>query len=341
MKNALEKLIVGQHLTDEEAEFVMDRIMGGEATPAQIAAFLTAMRFKGETVEEITGLVRSMRKHAIPVVTGLKGILDTCGTGGSGIPKFNISTASAFVTAAAGVPIAKHGNRAMSGKSGSADVLQALGINIEMTAEQAKHCLENVGICFLFAPLYHQSMKHAVGPRRELGFKTVFNILGPLTNPAGARRQVIGTFSPALLEKMARVLEQLGAEHVMVVHGSDGLDEITVTGPTHVAELKDGNLALYEIRPEEFGLQTYPLREIVGGNPETNANIIRRVLNGEKGATRDIVVLNSAASLYVAGKVPSLQEGVFMAQDLIDSGKAQSVLDRLIEFSNRFVKELA
>ncbi|MFC4768936.1 anthranilate phosphoribosyltransferase [Effusibacillus consociatus] len=341
MKEILEKLIVGEHLTDAEAEHVMDQIMGGEATPAQIASFLTAMRVKGETVEEITGLVRSMRKHATPVVSGVEGILDTCGTGGSGISKFNISTASAFVTASAGVPIAKHGNRAMSGKSGSADVLQALNVNIELTAEQAKDCLENAGICFMFAPLYHQSMKHAVGPRRELGFKTVFNILGPLTNPAGAKRQVIGVFSAALLEKIARVLQALGAEHVMVVHGSDGLDEITVTGPTQVAELRGGQLDVYEIHPEDFGLQVYHPEDLIGGTPDKNADIIRRVLQGEKGAARDIVVLNSAASLYVAGKADSIRDGVVMAQNLIDSRLALGTLQRLIEVSNRFVRELA
>ncbi|WP_018133252.1 anthranilate phosphoribosyltransferase [Effusibacillus pohliae] len=341
MRAVLEKLIAGCDLTDAEAEQVMDQIMQGQATPVQIASFLTAMRVKGETVEEITGLVRSMRKHATPVITGVEGILDTCGTGGSGIPKFNISTAAAIVTAAAGVPIAKHGNRAMSGKSGSADVLQALGVNIELNPYQARICLEQAGICFMFAPLYHQSMKHAVGPRRELGFKTVFNILGPLTNPAGARRQVIGTFSGGLLEKMARVLHALGAEHVMVVHGSDGLDEITVTGPTQVAELKSGKVELYEIHPEQFGLPVYPLEAIVGGGPETNALIVRRVLNGETGATRDIVVLNAAASLYVAGKTASLQEGVQLAQSLIDSGRARLTFERLVEVSNRFVKELA
>ncbi|GAX89740.1 anthranilate phosphoribosyltransferase [Effusibacillus lacus] len=341
MKEILAKLIEGTDLTEAEAEQVMDQIMGGQATHAQIAGFLTAMRTKGETVEEITGLVRSMRRHATPVLTDFQTVIDTCGTGGSGIPKFNVSTAAAFVTASAGVPIAKHGNRAMSGKSGSADVLQALKVNIELTPQQAFTCLKEAGICFMFAPLYHQSMKHAVGPRRELGFKTVFNILGPLTNPAGAKRQVIGTFSPSLPEKMARVLQRLGAEHVLVVHGSDGLDEITVTGPTQVAELKEGKIQLFEIHPEEFGLKVYSPEQIAGGTPDVNADILRGVLNGRRGAARDIVVINAAASLYVAGRADSLKQGVELAQELIDSGKARATLERLIDVSNRFVKELA
>ncbi|BCJ85399.1 anthranilate phosphoribosyltransferase [Effusibacillus dendaii] len=340
MKTELEKLVNGEDLTDTQAEQVMDQIMSGEATPSQIAGFLTALRVKGETVDEITGFVRSMRRHAIPVVSGIEGLLDTCGTGGSGVNKFNVSTASAFVLAAAGVPIAKHGNRAASGKAGSADVLQALGVNIELNAEEARKCLETAGICFMFAPLFHQSMRHAVGPRRELGFKTVFNILGPMTNPAGAKRQVIGTFSPLLLEKMARVLANMGAEHVMVVYGSDGLDEITVTGPTQVAELKHGRIELYEIEPQQFGLSTYEPSEIEGGDPTVNANLIRRVFAGETGGPRDIVVLNAAAGLYVAGKAASIQEGVDLAEAIIDSGKAQQKLDQLVEVSNGFVKEL-
>jgi anthranilate phosphoribosyltransferase len=341
MQKILEKLVKGCDLTVREAEQVMDQIMSGEATPAQIAGFLTAMRIKGETVEEITGLVKSMRKHATPLLTGLEGILDTCGTGGSGFDKFNISTAAAFVASAAGVPIAKHGNRAMSGRSGSADVLQALDVNIELDAEQARYCLEKTGICFMFAPIFHKSMKHAVGPRRELGFKTVFNILGPLTNPAGAKRQVIGTFSPSLTEKMALVLKALDAEHVLVVHGSDGLDEITVTGPTRVAELRNGSVNVYDIDPVSLGLPVYKAEDIKGGSPETNAKIIRQVLSGKKGAARDIVVINAAASLYVAGKADSLQDGVYLAQNLIDSGKALEKLNQLAALSNRLVRELA
>lgn len=341
MKQILTRLIEGEHLSLAEAEQVMDQIMGGEVTTAQIAGFLTALRMKGETVDEIAGLVRSMRKHAVPVISEFPDILDTCGTGGSGLSKFNVSTAAAFVTAAAGIPIAKHGNRAMSGKSGSADVLQALGINIELTAAQANECLREAGVCFMFAPLYHQSMKHAVVPRRELGFKTVFNILGPLTNPAGAKRQVIGVFSPLLLEKVARVLQVLDSDHVMVVHGSDGLDEITVTGSTKVAELRNAAITQYEIHPEEVGLQVYSAAEIAGGSPEHNALIMRNVFAGERGAYRDIVVLNAAASLYVSGIASSLRSGVELAEAMIDSGKARETLEHLTDVSNRFEKELA
>lgn len=341
MKDFLAKLIDGGSLTQTEAEHAMDAIMQGTASQAQIAGFLTALRVKGETVDELTGFVRSMRKHAVPMLTGLEQVLDTCGTGGSGIAKFNISTASAFITAAAGVPIAKHGNRAVSGRSGSADVLQALGVNIDVSPEAAKQCLQEIGICFMFAPLYHQSMKHAAGPRKELGFKTVFNVLGPLSNPAGAKRQVVGAFSQHLLNKMAQVLQALGTEHAMLVHGSDGLDEITVTGKTFVAEVKDGKLKEYEIHPEEFGLRVYAPHEIIGGGPETNAAVIRRIFDGETGAARDIVVFNAAAGLYAAGKAPDLQTGVELAQYLIDSGKAKNKLDLLVYTSRAYHKELA
>jgi anthranilate phosphoribosyltransferase len=341
MKPILSRIIAGNHLSMEEAEQVMDRIMEGEATVSQIAGFLTALRMKGETVEEIAGLVRSMRKHAVSGIIDAPDVLDTCGTGGSGISKFNVSTAAAFVTAAAGIPIAKHGNRAISGKSGSADVLQALGVNIELTPAHANECLRETGICFMFAPLYHQSMKHAMIPRKELGFKTVFNILGPLTNPAGAKRQVIGVFSPLLLEKVAQVLQLLGSERVMVVHGSDGLDEITVTGPTQVVELKKNRIFQYEIDPKELGLGVYAAADMEGGAPEHNASIMRNVLLGEKGAYRDVVVLNAAASIYVFGKASSLQEGVSIAQSMIDSGKAYATLQRLLEVSHRHGKELA
>lgn len=341
MKQILSRIIEGNHLSLQEAEQVMDQIMGGEATVSQIAGLLTALRIKGETVEEIAGFVRSMRKHAAEVISDVPDLLDTCGTGGSGISKFNVSTTAAFVAAAAGIPVAKHGNRAISGKSGSADVLQALGVNIELTPTHARQCLREAGICFMFAPLYHQSMKHAMIPRKELGFKTVFNILGPLTNPASAKRQVIGVFSPILLAKVAQVLQLLGSERVMVVHGSDGLDEITVTGPTRVAELENGRIIEYEIDPKELGLAAYAAAEIAGGSPEENALIMRNVLLGEKGAYRDIVVLNAAASIYVSGKASSLQEGVQISQLMIDSGQAYATLQRLAEVSHRHEKELA
>lgn len=341
MKQFLDRLVEKDHLTVLEAENVMDQIMEGKATPVQIAGFLTALRMKGETVEEIVGLVRSMRKHATPVITDVPQVLDTCGTGGSGISKFNVSTAAAFVTAAAGVPIAKHGNRAMSGKSGSADVLQALGVNIEMTPGHVTECLKQAGICFMFAPIYHQSMKHAAVPRKELGIKTVFNILGPLTNPAGAKRQVIGVYDTGLVHKIASVLKVLGSEHVMVVHGSDGLDEITVTGPTLAAELNNGQICTFEIKPEDLGLKQYSSQEIAGGSPEQNAAIIQQVFRGEKGAYRDMVTANAAAGIYVAGKASTLREGVRLAEDILDSGEARYSLERLIDVSNQRVRELA
>jgi anthranilate phosphoribosyltransferase len=280
-----------------------------------------------------------MRKNSKYVSTDVSGLLDICGTGGSGIYKFNISTVASIITASAGVPIAKHGNRQMSGKTGgSADVLEELGVNIDLTSEQARVCLEQTGICFLFAPLYHQSMKHAIVPRKELGFKTVFNILGPLTNPAGAKCQLIGVFSPSYLEKMARVLQTLGSEWAMIVHGTDGLDEITITGTTKVAELKEGKIDFYEINPEELGLEAYSLADIAGGSSATNATIIQNVLNGERGAYRDIASINAGASLYVANKVFSLRDGVRLAQELINSGKARTVLQDLISFTNSLRK---
>jgi anthranilate phosphoribosyltransferase len=343
IQQALQRVIAGNHLTMREAEAVMGEIMSGQASPAQIAGLLTALRIKGETPDEIAGFAKTMRRFSLAVETGIHGLVDTCGTGGDGAKTFNISTAASFVAAAAGVPVAKHGNRAVSSKSGSADVLSELGVIVEQTPEYAVECLKQTGICFLFAPLYHQAMKHAAAPRRELGFRTVFNILGPLTNPAGAKRQVIGTFSPDLPLKLASVLQILGSEHALIVHGRDGLDEISITGETYVAELKNGEISTYTITPERVGLSRHPLSSILGGTPYENAEIIRRVLQGERGGPRDIVVFNAAASIYVAGKAETLEHGVYLAEQAIDSGKAHAVLARLCEISRKHAvqKELA
>jgi anthranilate phosphoribosyltransferase len=344
MKSALQMVIGGGTLSLEEAEAVMGKIMAGEASDAQIAGLLTALRMRGETVEEIAGFVRAMRSYARKVETPLTGFVDTCGTGGDGAETFNISTTASFVAAAAGVLIAKHGNRSVSSRSGSAEVLQELGVNVELTPEQVAVCLERVGIAFMFAPLYHHSMKHAIGPRRELGFRTVFNVLGPLTNPAGAKRQVIGCYHPDLVEKMAQVLAELGTEHVLVVHGLDGLDELTVTGPTKVAEVRGHRVErVFEVTPEEVGLACYHSEELKGGDPRDNAEIARQILGGATGAKRDIVLLNAAATIYVGGKAESLAEGVQLARQALDSGQALDLLHRLAALTQELNrrKELA
>ncbi|MCX7568874.1 anthranilate phosphoribosyltransferase [Tumebacillus sp. DT12] len=331
IKQALHTVISGGTLTAEVAERTMSGIMSGEATHAQIAGLLTALRMRGETVEEITGFARAMRHHAAKVVTAVPDLVDTCGTGGDGADTFNISTTASFVAAAAGAKIAKHGNRSVSSRSGSADVLMALGVNVDLSPEQAAECLEDLGISFMFAPLFHQSMKHAMAPRRELGFRTVFNVLGPLTNPAGAARQVIGTFAPDLVEKMAAALAALGTEHALVVHGEDGLDELTVTGPTKIAEVRNGVVErVFTLTPEEVGLERHAAEELSGGEAPENAAITLDILRGKKGARRDIVLLNAAATLYVSGSADTIEQGVRLASDAIDSGKALDMLNALV-----------
>lgn len=334
IKHAIQKLIERKDLSEEEAMGAMDCIMEGAATPAQIAAFVTALRMKGETIEEITGCARVMRLKAERITLDLPYYIDIVGTGGDGADTFNISTASAFVAAAGGVAVAKHGNRAVSSRSGSADVLEALGIDIEITPLQAKENIEKLGIGFMFAPRYHKSMKHAAGPRRELGIRTIFNILGPLTNPAEAKGQVLGVFDERLTRPMAQVLHNLGVEKALVIHGMDGLDEITTTGATRVAELKDGKITEYSIRPEFFGITMASLEEIRGGTPQENGIILTRVLSGEKGPKRDITLMNSAAALYVGKAAASLAEGIKLAEDLIDSGKAMKKLEALREMTD-------
>ncbi|MFC4103717.1 anthranilate phosphoribosyltransferase [Paenibacillus xanthanilyticus] len=332
MQRALAQLTSGAHLTREEAREVMSIIMRGEATGAQIGSVITALRMKGETKDEITGFAETMRALSSRVQTEQEGLLDTCGTGGSGIHKFNISTASAMIASAAGVRVAKHGNRAMSGKAGSADVLEALGVNINLTAEQAARCLEAIGICFMFAQLYHPSMKHAAGPRRELGIRTIFNMLGPLTNPAGADRQLLGLYDRSRTETVAGVLGELGLRRAMVVSSHDGLDEISISDSTQISELAGGSVRTFDITPEELGLTRRPLSEVIGGDAAENAAIIRRIFGGEEqGAYRDIVLANAGACIYVGGQANTLREGVEAAALIIDSGKAQQKLYQLIE----------
>ena len=330
---AIGKLVEQQDLTEEEAAQVMRQIMEGEATSAQIAAFLIALRSKGETIEEITGCALVMREKATTIRAPYPNVIDTCGTGGDGSQTFNISTTAAFVVAGAGVPVAKHGNRAMSSRCGSADLLQALGVAIELSPERAETCLAEVGITFLFAPLFHSAMKHAIGPRREIGVRTIFNILGPLTNPAGAKRQLLGVSQQRFAEPMARVLGNLGSTRAFVVHGADGLDEITLSGDTHITVLEEGRIASYTITPEQFGLRRAPLSAVAGGDAPQNADITMAVLEGKPGPHRDVILLNAAAALTVAGSVTDLEAGLRLAAHAIDSGAALEKLRRLQSFS--------
>lgn len=327
----LTKLMSGNDLSREEARQVMRRLMQGELTQAQIGSLLTALRIKGETVDEITGFAEAMKEAGGKVLTENTNLLDTCGTGGSGIHKFNISTASAIISSSASVRVAKHGNRSASSRAGSADVLEALGVNIHLSPEQAKHCLEQIGICFLFAQIYHPSMKHAAAPRRELGIRTVFNILGPLTNPAGADRQLLGIYDPELTETLACVLKELGLKRAMVVSSMEGLDEISISGPTRVSELKNGEVITYQITPQELGLREHPLASVLGGDASRNAEIVRGVLQGEQGAYRDIVLANAGATIYLAGLAETIAEGAAKAAEAIDSGRAYAQLEALIQ----------
>lgn len=334
LKSYINKIIERVNLTEKEAVEAMSLIMEGNATPAQIGSFITALRMKGETIEEITGFARVMRMKAERIYPNVDFSVDTCGTGGDGANTFNVSTAAAFVVAAAGVPVAKHGNRSVSSKCGSADVLEALGCRIELRPDQVKQCIEDIGIGFMFAPNFHKSMKNAAGPRRELGIRTVFNILGPLTNPACAKGQLLGVFRPELTEVMASVLARLGTERALVVHGCDGLDEISLGGPTMVTELNCGEVTGFVIKPEDFGLKRTDVDRIKGGDKVQNAGIIMEILRGKKHAGRDMVVLNSAAALYVGKKADSIIEGVGLSHDIIDSGKALKKLTEFVELTN-------
>lgn len=334
IKEATVKLIDKEDLTYEEANAVIDEIMSGKTSDVQTAAFLAALSTKGETIEEITACASAMRDHALPLQHQMD-LLEIVGTGGDQAMSFNISTTSAIVIASGGVKIAKHGNRAASSKSGAADCLEALGVNIELEPEKCVKLLEEIGICFLFAQKYHTSMKY-VGPvRKELGVRTVFNLLGPLTNPASANMQVMGVYAQELVEPMARVLSGLGVKRGMVVYGQDKLDEISVSAPTTICEFSDGVYQTYTIEPEDFGLQKASKEDLVGGTPLENAKITREILDGKKGAKRDAVLLNAGAGLYIGGKAATFKEGVQLAAELIDSGAAKKKLEDFIEQSNR------
>ncbi|MBW2472164.1 MAG: anthranilate phosphoribosyltransferase [Deltaproteobacteria bacterium] len=339
IKEAISRVIERKDLNEKKMVEVMNEIMNGEATPAQIGSFITALRMKGETIEEISGAAIVMREKATRIPTGVavdKGeiLVDTCGTGGDSSGTFNVSTATAFVVAAAGIPVAKHGNRSISSHCGSADVLEALGVNLELTPEQVGNCVREVGIGFLFAPMLHGAMKYAIGPRREIGIRTIFNVLGPLTNPAGANVQLLGVYSPDLCEKIARVLARLGSLRAMVVCGAGNIDECTVTGDTQVAELSNNDVKTYTVRPEDVGLSRSRLADLKGGDtPDESATILRDVLGGADGPKRSMLLLNSGAALYVAGRVPGLKTGVEQAADILDSGAALAKLDALIKFS--------
>lgn len=335
IKEAIAKAVEKKDLTEEEMVSVMREIMEGEATPAQISSFITVLRMKGETVDEITGAAKVMRDKALKVKTKSPVVVDTCGTGGDEAFTFNISTAAAFVAAGAGLTVAKHGNRSVSSKSGSADVLRSLGVNIEAEVERVEECLDSIGIGFLFAPMMHGAMKYAATVRREIGIRTIFNILGPLTNPAGAQYQVLGVYRSELTEVLANVLKNLGSARAFVVSGNDGLDEITLTTDTKVSELNDGEVKTYFIKPEDFGMAPCKLFELQGGDPDDNARAIREVLKGEKGPKRDVVVLNAAAAIAASEKAKDIKDGIKPAEEAIDSGKAMEKLERLVAITSR------
>lgn len=334
IKKAIQKVVAGSSLIEEEAGAVMDQIMSGKASPAQIAAFLVAIRLKGETVEEITGFARVMKNKATPIHTRHQMLVDTCGTGGDGVNTFNISTAAALVVAGCGVPVAKHGNRSVSSNCGSADVLEELGINLNLTPSETEACLDSVGIAFLFAPALHGAMKHAAGPRKEIGIRTVFNILGPLTNPAGADAQVLGVYNRDLVPKIASVLARLKTKHAFVVHGEGGTDEVTTLGPAYVSEVSAGTVYHYEIDPLKWEMQRSSLEELKGGSPAQNAAIILRVLSGEIGSRRDTVILNASLALIAAGQAGNMLKGIKMAGKSIDSGEALKKLKQLTAFTS-------
>lgn len=334
MKEVLGRVAVGHTMSEAQAEEVFEVIMSGDATPAQIGGLLMALRVRGETVEELTGAARIMRSKVLRMEAPA-GAIDTCGTGGDGSGTYNISTAAAFVLAACGVPVAKHGNRALSSKSGSADVLTALGVKIDADMALVKKSLWENNLGFLMAPRHHNAMRHVAGPRVELGTRTIFNLLGPLANPAAAKRQVLGVFAEQWVKPIAEVLGRLGAERAWVVHGSDGLDELTTTGPSTVAELKDGAVRVFQVKPEDAGLARAPAAALKGGDAAVNAAALKALLMGQKGAYRDIVLLNAAAALVVADKAPDLAAGTAMAADAVDSGKAMAVLDRMVAITNQ------
>jgi len=335
ISDVMESLLANRDLDGATMERVMESMLAGELTPAVIGGFLIGLRAKGESVTEISAAARVMRRHAkgIPVPTGVP-LLDTCGTGGDGTGTFNISTAAAIVAAAGGATVAKHGNRSVSSKSGSADVLEALGVNLSIPVDRLGAILEEVGISFLFAPAHHAATRHAVGPRKELGVRTLFNVLGPLTNPAGAKRQVMGVYSKSLVEPLATVLCELGAEHAIVVHGADGLDEFSLSGESFVSEVKNGAVTSYTVTPSQVGLDNAPLSTLIGGDASENAEILRTIFAGKTGAPSDAVAINAGAALYVAGEAESLAKGASMARELLSSGAAEAKLEELVLATN-------
>lgn len=334
IKEAVAKLSKGEDIGYEMSREVMNEIMSGEASDVLKSAYLTALSQKGESIEEITGSAEEMRNKSVPLSTDIE-TLEIVGTGGDGSNSFNISTTAALVISAAGVPVTKHGNRAASSRSGAADCLEALGVNITVSPERSREILEEIGICFLFAQKYHTAMKYVAPIRRELGIRTIFNILGPLANPASPSMQIMGVYEDGMVETMAKVLANLGIQRGMVVFGKERLDEISVCAPTSICEIDHGRFTTYQITPEQFGMPRYSREELEGGTPAENAAITRAVLCGERGAKRDAVVLNAAAALYIAGKAQSMEEGAALAQEMLDSGRALRRLEQFIELSNR------
>lgn len=333
LPEAIRATLARRNLSGEEMTHVMRQIMTGQATPAQIGGFLIGLRMKGETIEEITAAAQVMRELATRVEVNVPHLVDTCGTGGDGINTFNISTTAAFVAAAAGAHVAKHGNRSVSSRSGSADVLEAADVRLDLTPAQVAHCITAVGVGFMFAPAHHGAMKHAIGPRREMGVRTLFNLLGPLTNPAGAPNQVIGVFEAAWVEPLAEVMARLGSRHVMVVHADDGMDEISIGAATRVAELKHGKIRAYTVTPEQYGLRRTPAEALAVESAAQSLVVMRQVLANHAGPAHDIVTLNAGAAIYVAGRANSLEEGVERAREAIASGAALDKLRRLSEMS--------
>lgn len=335
VRTALARVMARESLRAAEMEAVFHQLMEGAATPAQIAGLLVALRMKGETVEEITGAVRAMRAHATQVHPRAAVVVDTCGTGGDQRGTFNISTAAALIAAGAGLTVAKHGNRAMSGTVGGADVLESLGVKIDLPPERVAACIDAVGVGFLFAPLFHPAMRHAAGPRRELGVRTIFNLIGPLSNPAGARHQVVGVFAAEWTEPLAQALGRLGGVHALVVHGDDGLDEISLAAATQLSEWKDGTLRTYRVTPEELGFKRCREADLDGGDLQTAASIIRGIVAGATGPRADIAILNAAAAICVGGLAPSIAAGIDRARDAVRSGRARQKLEQLVEFTNQ------
>lgn len=336
IQQAINTVIEGNHLNTEQMTNVMRAVMSGEATPAQVAGFIVALRMKGEVVEELTAAASVMRELSAKVEVATENLVDTCGTGGDSKGTFNVSTAAAFVVAAAGARVAKHGNRSVSSKSGSADLLETAGVNLQLTPDQVAKCIEEIGIGFLFAPAHHSAMKHAIGPRKELGVRTMFNLLGPLTNPANAPHQVLGVFSEQWIEPLANVLKSLGSKHVLVVHADDGLDEISIAGNTQIAELKDNEVTRYSVSPQQFGINEGELADIVAKDSAESLQIVNDVFDIKTGAALDIVKLNAGAALYASDKATTLEEGVSLAAEAIASGAAKNKFKQYIDYTNNF-----